>query len=209
LSSSESSTTFPVFYAPLIDEFGWTRAQVTAGFFYGILIIGPIFGISAGFLIDRYGTKRILLAGLIAAGIGFLGFSSMHSLGIYYIFYFMETVGYVSGGPVPNQVLISHWFNRMRGRAMGLAYVGIGGRAVAPVRAVSVATPAGDRNAHFRRHDLPVPGTAGSAGGQAGAELGLRPDLHRRSLGGAAPSGQLRNAMSGLPLADLSAAPRA
>jgi MFS family permease len=127
---------FPVFYAPLIEEFGWTRAQVTAGFFYSILIIGPVFGISAGFLIDRYGTRRILLAGLTAAGIGFLGFSIMHSLGIYYLFYFMETVGYVSGGPVPNQVLISHWFNRMRGRAMGLAYVGIGvGGAVAPVLA--------------------------------------------------------------------------
>ena len=139
---------FPVFYAPLIDEFGWTRAQVTAGFFYGILIIGPIFGISAGFLIDRYGTKRILLAGLIAAGIGFLGFSSMHSLGIYYLFYFMETVGYVSGGPVPNQVLISHWFNRMRGRAMGLAYVGIGvGGAVAPVLAQYLIRHSGWRTA--------------------------------------------------------------
>ena len=139
---------FPVFYAPLIDEFGWTRAQVTAGFFYSILIIGPIFGISAGFLIDRYGTRRILLAGLIAAGIGFFGFSGMHSLAIYYVFYFMETVGYVSGGPVPNQVLISHWFNRMRGRAMGLAYVGIGvGGAVAPVLAQYLIRHAGWRTA--------------------------------------------------------------
>ena len=139
---------FPVFYAPLIDEFAWTRAQVTAGFFYGILIVGPIFGISAGFLIDRYGTRRILLAGLIAAGIGFLGFSSMRSLGAYYVFYFMETVGYVSGGPVPNQVLISHWFNRMRGRAMGLAYVGIGvGGAVAPVLAQYLIRHAGWRTA--------------------------------------------------------------
>jgi MFS family permease len=139
---------FPVFYAPLIDEFGWTRAQATAGFFYSILIVGPIFGISAGFLIDRYGTRRILLAGLIAAGVGFLGFSTMHSLGIYYLFYFMETVGYVSGGPVPNQVLISHWFNRMRGRAMGLAYVGIGvGGAVAPVLAQYLIRHAGWRTA--------------------------------------------------------------
>jgi len=139
---------FPVFYAPLIDEFAWTRAQVTAGFFYSILVIGPIFGISAGFLIDRYGTRRILLAGLIAAGIGFLGFAGMHSLGAYYVFYFMETIGYVSGGPVPNQVLISHWFNRMRGRAMGLAYVGIGvGGAVAPVLAQYLIRHAGWRTA--------------------------------------------------------------
>ena len=139
---------FPVFYPPLIDEFGWTRAQVTAGFFYSILIIGPIFGISAGFLIDRFGTRQVLLAGLVAAGIGFFGFSAMHSLAAYYIFYFMQTVGYVSGGPVPNQVLISHWFNRMRGRAMGLAYVGIGvGGAVAPVLTQYIIRNAGWRTA--------------------------------------------------------------
>ena len=48
---------FPVFYAPLIEEFGWSRAQVTAGFFLSILFVGPLFGVSAGFLIDRYGTK--------------------------------------------------------------------------------------------------------------------------------------------------------
>jgi MFS family permease len=125
---------FPVFYAPLIEEFGWSRAQVTAGFFYSILFVGPVFGISAGFLIDRYGTRRILLAGLVSAGLGFLGFTFMQSLAAYYLFYFMQTIGYVSAGPIPNQVLISHWFNRMRGRAMGVAYVGIGiGGAVAPV----------------------------------------------------------------------------
>jgi sugar phosphate permease len=127
---------FPVFYPALIEEFGWSRAQVTAGFFYSILIVGPIFGISAGFLIDRHGTKRILIAGLIAAGAAFLGFFSMHSLPAYYLFYSMQSIGYVSAGPIPNQVLISQWFSRMRGRAMGMAYVGIGiGGAMAPVLA--------------------------------------------------------------------------
>ncbi len=141
---------FPVFYAPLIDEFGWSRAQVTAGFFYGILIVGPIFGISAGFLIDRFGTRRVLVAGLTAAGAAFLGFGFMHSLGAYYIFYFLQTVGYVSAGPIPNQVLISQWFSRMRGRAMGIAYVGIGvGGAVAPVLAQFLVRRLGWRPAMF------------------------------------------------------------
>ena len=125
---------FPVFYAPLIEEFGWSRAEVTAGFFLSIIIVGPVFGISAGFLIDSYGSKRVLLAGLASAGAAFLGFAWMRSLLLYYIFYFMQTVGYVSAGPIPNQVLISQWFSRMRGRAMGMAYVGIGiGGAVAPI----------------------------------------------------------------------------
>ncbi len=127
---------FPVFYTPLIQEFGWTRAQVTAGFAISIVIIGPLFGISAGFLIDRFGPRRILLAGLVFAGTAFLGYGWMHSLGVYYLFYFLQTAGYVVAGPIPNQVLICSWFNRLRGRAMGGAYVGIGvGGAVAPLLA--------------------------------------------------------------------------
>ncbi|MGI8782395.1 MAG: MFS transporter [Acidobacteriota bacterium] len=139
---------FPVFYASLIDEFGWSRAQVTAGYFFSILLVGPIFGISAGFLLDRYGARRIILAGLMFAGTAFLGFAFMHTLLAYYLFYFIQTVGYVSAGPVPNQVLISHWFSRMRGRAMGLAYVGIGlGGAVAPVLTEFLIREAGWRQA--------------------------------------------------------------
>ena len=137
---------FPVFYAPLIEEFGWTRAQVTAGFAISIVIIGPLFGISTGFFIDRFGPRRILLVGLLFAGTAFLGYGWMHSLGAYYFFYFLQTAGYVVAGPIPNQVLISNWFNRLRGRAMGGAYVGIGiGGAAAPLVAQFLIDHAGWR----------------------------------------------------------------
>jgi MFS family permease len=141
---------FPVFYAPLIEEFGWSRAEVTAGFFLSMVLVGPIFGVAAGFMIDRYGSRKILLAGLVSAAIAFLGFSWMRSLPFYYLFYFFSTIGYVSAGPIPHQVLISEWFSRMRGRAMGLAYVGIGiGGAVAPVLAQFLVRHFGWRAAMF------------------------------------------------------------
>src|SRR4030042_2230174 len=71
---------FPVFYAPLIEDFHWSRAQVTAGFAVSIIFIGPLFGISAGFLIDRFGPKRILLFGLLSAGGAVLGYGFMLAL---------------------------------------------------------------------------------------------------------------------------------
>ncbi|HYK89807.1 MAG TPA: MFS transporter [Acidobacteriota bacterium] len=176
---------FPVFYAPLIEEFGWSRAQVTAGFFLSMVLVGPIFGISAGFLIDRYGSRKILLAGLAFAGVAFLGFGRMHSLPLYYLFYFMQTVGYVSAGPIPNQVLISQWFARMRGRAMGIAYVGIGvGGAVAPVFAQYLTRHFGWRAAMFTIGGIIllvlVPLTIVLVKNRP-AEMGLFPDGGRQS----------------------------
>jgi len=139
---------FPVFYKPLIDDFHWSRAQVTAGFAVSIIFIGPLFGISAGFLIDRFGPKRILLFGLLSAGAAFLGYGFMSALWMFYLLYFLQTAGYVTAGPIPNQVLISRWFDRWRGRAMGLAYIGAGvGGAIAPVLAQFLVARVGWRGA--------------------------------------------------------------
>lgn len=139
---------FPVFYSPLIQEFHWSRAQVTAGFAVSIVVIGPLFGVSAGFLIDKLGPKRILLFGLAAAGAAFLGYGFMSALWMFYLLYFMQTAGYVTAGPIPNQVLISRWFDRWRGRAMALAYVGAGlGGAAAPVLAQYLISHVGWRSA--------------------------------------------------------------
>ena len=47
---------------------------------------------------------------------------------------FLNALGYVAGGPLPNQVMLSRWFERARGKAMGVAYLGIGfGGAAVPL----------------------------------------------------------------------------
>jgi sugar phosphate permease len=50
----------------------------------------------------------------------------MTTLWHFYFFYFLNALAYMSAGPLPNQVLISRWFNSSRGKAMGIAYIGIG-----------------------------------------------------------------------------------
>src|SRR5262245_4916948 len=55
---------------------------------------------------------------------------------LFYLFYLFNALGYVCGGPLPNQVLLSRWFDSGRGKAMGFAYLGIGaGGAVVPFAA--------------------------------------------------------------------------
>jgi len=124
----------PFFYDFFVNEFGWSRTIVTSGNAIGKLIVAPLFGFMAGWLIDRYGPRKMMLAGSLLAGSAIIGLSMMNNLGMFYFFYILNALGYVFGGPLPCQVLISRSFTKNRGKAMGIAYLGIGtGGALVPL----------------------------------------------------------------------------
>jgi len=116
----------PFYYDFMVREFGWTRAQVTSGNALSKLIVGPVFGFLAGWLVDRLGPRSLLIAGTLMAGLALIGLGSIATLPWFYFFYLLNALGYVCGGPLPCQVLVSRWFVRARGKAMGFAYLGIG-----------------------------------------------------------------------------------
>ncbi|HKS43162.1 MAG TPA: MFS transporter [Blastocatellia bacterium] len=123
----------PYYYNLWVEEFGWSRTQVTSGNALSKLLIGPLFGFIAGWVVDRFGPRRLMLIGILMAGGALIGLSQMSALWMFYLFYLFNALGYVCGGPLPNQVLLSRWFDKSRGKAMGFAYVGIGvGGAVVP-----------------------------------------------------------------------------
>ena len=116
----------PFFFDFWVKEFDWSRATVTSGNVAGKVIIGPLFGFAAGWFVDRFGPRRLMLSGIVMCGLAVIGLSTMHSLWQFYSFYLLMALGYMCGGPLPNQVLTSRWFNKSRGKAMGIAYLGIG-----------------------------------------------------------------------------------
>jgi MFS family permease len=116
----------PFFYDFWVTDFGWSRATVTSGNAFGKIIVGPLFGFVAGWIIDRFGPRRLMLAGIVMGGVALIGLGSMTSLWQFYIFYLFNALGYMCGGPLPNQVLVSRWFDKARGKAMGIIYLGIG-----------------------------------------------------------------------------------
>lgn len=129
----------PFFYDFMVTDFGWSRTQVTSGNALSKLIVGPLFGFLAGWMVDRFGPRRMMLTGILMAGTALIGLSYTSSIWMFYLFYLFNALGYVFGGPLPNQVLISRWFDRARGKAMGLAYVGIGvGGTIVPLLAVGL-----------------------------------------------------------------------
>jgi sugar phosphate permease len=116
----------PYYYDFMVQQFGWTRGQVTSGNALSKLVIGPVFGFLAGWLVDKFGPRRLMMAGILMAGVALVGLGSISTLGMFYFFYLINALGYVCGGPLPNQVLLTRWFDKSRGKAMGFAYLGIG-----------------------------------------------------------------------------------
>jgi sugar phosphate permease len=116
----------PFYYDFMVRDFGWSRTQVTSGNAISKLIVGPLFGFLAGWLVDRVGPRRVMMAGIVMAGGALVGLAHMTTLWMFYLFYLFNAIGYVCGGPLPNQVLLSRWFDKARGKAMGFAYLGIG-----------------------------------------------------------------------------------
>jgi MFS family permease len=126
----------PLYYDFMVNELGWSRLMVTSGNAISKLIVGPLFGFAAGWIVDRFGPRRLMMAGIVMAGGALVGLGAVSAASAFYFFYFFNALGYVCGGPLPSQVLLSRWFDRTRGRAMGIAYLGIGiGGAIVPLLA--------------------------------------------------------------------------
>jgi len=124
----------PLYYDFMVRDFGWSRKMVTSGNALSKLLVGPAFGFAAGWVVDRFGPRRLMMVGILMAGGALAGLGASAAVWTFYLFYFFNALGYVCGGPLPNQVLLSQWFDRTRGRAMGVAYLGIGiGGAMVPL----------------------------------------------------------------------------
>src|SRR5437762_12489811 len=68
----------PFFYDFMVRDNGWTRVQVTSGNALSKLIVGPLFGFVAGWIVDRFG-PRLMLAGILMAGLALVGLSVARS----------------------------------------------------------------------------------------------------------------------------------
>lgn len=113
----------PFFYDYYQREFHWTKAQITFGFPLAALLtlwIGPV-------LVPRISPRKLILVGTALTSCALVGFGAMRgSLWTYYAMWFLYAIGYILAGPIPHQLIISHWFHKHRGKAMGILFVGIG-----------------------------------------------------------------------------------
>ncbi len=111
------------FYDYFERSFGWSRAQITLGFPLAALLTiwaGPL-------IVPKFSPRKLILAGVALTSLALAGFGWMGgSLPLYYGLWVLYTVGYIAAGPIPHQIIVSQWFRRKRGTAMGIVYVGVG-----------------------------------------------------------------------------------
>lgn len=132
-----SGVTFwsPTLYVgPLEEEFGWSRAEVTAGFSIAFLMMG-LTGPLVGRWVDVSGARWILAAGGLLVGASFLLVATTSSLWQWYLYLSINTAFRQLILFIPLQTLVSRWFLRRRGFALGVlaAASAVGGLIIVPV----------------------------------------------------------------------------
>lgn len=116
---------FGALFNPIVQEFGWSHAAISFAF----SLRNEIGGVAApvvGFLLDRIGARRLLVAGVLLVVIGFVLLSRMNSLWSFYGSVLVISAGMAATGSPVAATVVAHWFRRRRGRALGMLTVGAG-----------------------------------------------------------------------------------
>ena len=127
MSSSPIVTyTFGVFLIQLSGEFDWTRGQISLAFSLSMLafaVAQPF----VGRILDRFGARRVIVPAVLVFGASFASLSLLTSqlTHLYAVFLVMGVVG---GGTTSIAYfgVLSRWFVKRRGIALGLALAGNG-----------------------------------------------------------------------------------
>ncbi len=141
IGSGVSFWSFGLYVGPLEDEFGWSRAGVSLGFSISLLISGLIAPL-IGRWIDRYGPRRVILIGATLTAASYVLLAFTDSLWQWYVFSSINAVFRQMMFFMPFQALVTRWFDRKRGVAVGILATGfsMGGFIVVPIMRVVIDT---------------------------------------------------------------------
>ncbi len=176
--------TFGVFLGPLHREFGWSRSELSGAVSVATLLVA-FFQPVCGRLVDRWGTRRVVVLSLLLFGSTMWALSALRSLWHLYLGYVLLGLFGAGTTPVPYSRLVSRWFEQKRGRALGLSLVGFGvGMLVMPVFVHAVIVRWGWRWAYGALGALIIAGVIPVLGAllrESPEQMGLLPDGRKRA----------------------------
>jgi len=116
---------FSIFVLPIQEQFGWGRGDIMLALTLYFLSMGAASPL-AGKLVTRYGARRVIALGAFLAGLGFALVPLMQELWHFYCCYVLIGIGIAIMGLVPGTAVVSNWFRKRRGTALGIMSTGIG-----------------------------------------------------------------------------------
>jgi MFS family permease len=140
-----------VFLKPVSAELGVTRGDLSSALFLAAIctaIACPILG----WFLDRFGTRRVMIPGVILYALVVAGFGLMRTNPVFMIPLIYALVGLVGAvqTPIPYAAVVAQWFDRQRGLALGIATAGVGlGVVVLPPFLALLINEFGWRHAYF------------------------------------------------------------
>jgi MFS family permease len=127
------ANTGAVFFPPLLQHFGWSRARLSSGFAASALSAGA-FGLVVGWLLDRIDARKVMVSGVALVAAGYILITRTHNFSQFFSCNLLLGVGFVACTGIPSSLVLANWFNERRGLAMGIALAGasIGGAVMTP-----------------------------------------------------------------------------
>jgi MFS family permease len=116
---------FGVFFKPVLNEFGWTRA-ITSGAFSVASMVNGLLTIAMGWLTDKFGPRLVMTICGLFLGLGFILMSQISTLSHLYLFYGILVGAGMSGSFVPLMSTVSRWFLKKRSSMAGIVAAGTG-----------------------------------------------------------------------------------
>ena len=150
---------FPIFYKALLDEFGWSAAAGAAIISLSRLE-GGLEGPLIGWLVDRYGPRKLAVIGAVTVGLGFMVMSRVaaFSIGPVHVSAFVAfallyagwlSVGFNTGFFHASGAAVNAWFIKKRSRAFAFYSLGAGGSGLTVFAMAWVVDGYGWRTAAF------------------------------------------------------------
>ena len=115
---------FTAFFLPILRDFGVSRTLLSGAFSIRQIENGFLSPL-VGYLVDRTSPRKVILCGVILAGLGLILTGLSQNIWTFYLAFILMSAG-VSGAShgVSWSVMVTRWFNRLRGRATGLTFMG-------------------------------------------------------------------------------------
>lgn len=118
-----TNRSFGVFLAPMLTEFGWTRAGISGAFTTMMLVTGGM-SIVTGRLTDRAGPRVVLVGCGLFLGTSYILVSQVKIIWQFYLYYGVLAGIGLSGFLAPLMSIVVRWFEKRRALMTGILMAG-------------------------------------------------------------------------------------